>query len=170
MVACLVLAGQSRAVNRTGIVVKADERIELRRAGGGIADGAGHVAGITLKIAREAPVALVPRPDSARPDPRSRLKTRTGGAPANRPGFCTRARVWIRFDQAIAALARAAFETLDQGNSDRRDCLRTPTGWNTWNTVLGAKNASVNPLFCFCPPMWTNCEVGGGCMGLRSNE
>src|SRR5688572_18660710 len=78
-VAGLVLLGQRRPPDRTGVVVERDHRIELVLRGRRAADRADDVGRVALHVLFEPGVALLPGPHDAPRD------AGPGGAPADRP-------------------------------------------------------------------------------------
>ena len=61
-----MLAGQGRAVDGSGVVVKAHHGIELRLRGGSAFYRAGDLFGVELKVAGKARIALLLGPHCAR--------------------------------------------------------------------------------------------------------
>jgi len=122
----LVQLGQGGPAYRPGVVMKADQGIELLLAGWGIAQGAGNIRAVAGQIGLKPGIALRRGPDRARADPLA------GGAPADGPGIAAGAGIGIGLKQSIAALPGAAFKPLDQGNPVRANPL-----WTTWTTIQG---------------------------------
>jgi hypothetical protein len=96
-----VQLGQGRLGNCPGVVVEADQSIELVLAGRRSAQRAGNIPGEADQIALQPGVAFGPGPDRAASD------ALAGRAPANRPRIAAGARIGIGLEPAIAAQPRA---------------------------------------------------------------
>ena len=99
-----MLAGQGRSADCSGVVVKADERIELLLAALSPIERSGDISSIDFEVLAQASVALFLRPDEA---PAYTLAVgfcgcalidKPGCAPANCPWLCASAGVGIGLD------------------------------------------------------------------------
>lgn len=92
-----MFAGQCSAGNRSGVVVKADERIELRLVGWGIANCPCDFISIPAQFGLEVRIALLNGPD------RGVINVGPGRCLTDCPGRSARCGIRIGFNQAVFA-------------------------------------------------------------------
>ena len=115
----LVQARQGGLEDCPGVVVEADQGIELCLAGRGIADCPGYFAGKADQVRLKPGIALFLGPDRAAGD------SRAGCPPTDGPRIAAGSRIRIGFEQPVFSSAFATLETFDQGEPGGADPRRT---------------------------------------------